>query len=108
MRLRSPHTVNVYGIITTRKDRLVLVMELLPGGDLCEFLRHTKEKVPDERARQIIKDICAGILYLHSKKTVHGDLKSANILFDGAGRAKVISCRNILALTTFSSSHQLT
>ena len=90
MRLRGPYTVNVYGIITTRKDSLVLVMELLTGGDLRNLLRNASEDLPEERVRLITKDVCAGIVFLHRKNTVHGDLKSPNVLFDGAGRAKVI------------------
>lgn len=89
VRLRSPHTVNVFGAITARKDRLVLVMELLSGGDLHEFLQKSKEPLPTEHARRIICDVCAGMAFCHSKDAVHGDLKSANVLLDGAGRAKV-------------------
>ncbi|CAN0404934.1 unnamed protein product, partial [Ascophyllum nodosum] len=89
MRLGSPYTVNVYGIITTRKDSLVLVMELLTGGDLRSLLRNASEDLPEERVRLITKDVCAGIVFLHRKNIVHGDLKSPNVLFDGAGRAKI-------------------
>lgn len=89
IRLRSPHTVGVYGAITSRPDRLVLVMELLPGGDLRTLLKKSEQPIPEERSRQIIRDICAGMHFLHGKDTVHGDLKSANVLLDGAGRAKV-------------------
>lgn len=90
IRLRSPHTVNVYGAITSRKDRIVLFMELLTGGDLCSLLRHSEERrLPEAQARSIISDVCAGMAYLHSKDTIHGDLKSANVLLDGEGRAKV-------------------
>ena len=89
MRLRSPHTVNVYGAITSLKDKLVLVMELLTGGDLRSLLKHSKERIPEPQARRIIQDVCAGITFLHSKRAVHGDLKSANVLLDGEGRAKV-------------------
>ncbi|MEP5375859.1 MAG: protein kinase, partial [Hyphomicrobiales bacterium] len=39
VRLRSPYTVNVYGAITSLQDRLVLVMELLAGGDLRMLLK---------------------------------------------------------------------
>lgn len=89
IRLRSPYTVNVYGAITSREDRLVLVMELLTGGDLRSFLRHSEERLLEARARQIIQDVCTGMNFLHDKNAVHGDLKSGNILFDGEGRVKV-------------------
>lgn len=93
VRLRSPHTVNVYGAITARNDRLVLVMELLSGGDLHAFLKTLMEPLPAEHARRIICDLCAGVAFFHSKDAVHGDLKSANVLLDGAGRAKVRQSR---------------
>ncbi|CAN0571064.1 unnamed protein product, partial [Laminaria digitata] len=43
----------------------------------------------EARARRIIGDMCTGMSFLHSKETIHGDLKSPNVLFDGTGRAKV-------------------
>lgn len=89
IRLRSPHTVNVYGAITSSEDRLVLVMELLVGGDLRMFLKRSDDPLPADRSRRLVRDICAGLAFLHSKDTIHGDLKSANVLLDGSGRAKV-------------------
>ena len=89
IRLRSPNTVNVFGAVTSLPDRMVLVMELLPNGDLLTLLRKAKKPLPEEQCRSIIGDICAGMAFLHSKDTVHGDLKSANVLLDGGGRAKV-------------------
>ncbi|CBN75056.1 Transmembrane receptor kinase [Ectocarpus siliculosus] len=89
IRLRSPHTVNVYGAVTSLPDRMVLVMELLSGGDLRTLLRNSEQPLPEEQSRRIIGDICAGMAFLHSKDTVHGDLKSANVLLDGSGRAKI-------------------
>ncbi|CAM9606844.1 unnamed protein product, partial [Hapterophycus canaliculatus] len=89
IRLRSPHTVNIYGAVTSLPDRLVLVMELLVGGDLRTLLKNSEQPLPEEQSKQIIGDICAGMAFLHGKKTVHGDLKSANVLLDGAGRAKI-------------------
>ncbi|CAM9240971.1 unnamed protein product, partial [Hapterophycus canaliculatus] len=89
IRLRSPNTVNVYGAVTSLPDRMVLVMELLVGGDLLTLLRRSKNPLPVEQSRRIIGDICTGMAFLHSKDTVHGDLKSANVLLDGDGRAKI-------------------
>ncbi|CBJ30846.1 similar to CG1848-PA, isoform A/ leucine rich repeat protein [Ectocarpus siliculosus] len=89
IRLRNPHTVNVYGAITSQPNRLVLVMELLAGGDLRAMLKNSEQPLPEDKCRQIIHDVCAGMAFLHSKATVHGDLKSANVLLDGRGRAKI-------------------
>ncbi len=89
MRLRGPNTVNVFGAVTSLPDRMVLVMELMPNGDLRTLLKNSEQPLPEERSRQIIRDICAGMAFLHSKGAVHGDLKSANVLLDGTGRAKV-------------------
>ena len=89
-RLRSPNTVNVYGAVTSLSDRMVLVMELLAGGDLLAMLKMSKRPLPEEQSRHILRDICTGMAFLHSKNTVHGDLKSANVLLDSGGRAKVM------------------
>ena len=89
MRLRSPHTVNVYGAVTSRKNELVLIMELMAGGDLRTRLKNAKPPLDEGKARITMKDVSAGVAFLHSKKTIHGDLKSANVLFDREGRAKV-------------------
>lgn len=75
--LRSPHVVQVYGAITSRKDAFVVVMELLVGGDLRMFLKSVKEPLSDDRARQIIKDVCMAMTFLHKKRVIHGDLKLA-------------------------------
>eukprot|EP00904_Undaria_pinnatifida_P003328 jgi/Undpi1/12997/HiC_scaffold_7.g02661.m1 len=64
-RLKSPHIVNVFGIITSIEKRLVLV------------------------SRRIIRDIAEGMSFLHRKKTWHGDLKSLNVLLDANDRAKI-------------------
>lgn len=87
--LRSPHTVTVWGAVTCRSDRVILVMDLQSGGDLRSFLQGATEPISERDARRIIKDVCAGMVFLHSNRMVHGDLKSANVLFDDTGTAKV-------------------
>lgn len=88
-RLRTAHTVNIYGAITSDKYQLVLVMELLVGGSLKKLLHGSAEPLSKTQKRRIIEDICSGMMFLHGKSTVHGDLKSANVMLDGDGRAKV-------------------
>lgn len=61
IRLRSPYTVHVYGKITSQKNRLVLIMELLVGGDLRMLLQSSSQPLPEEQSRRILGDICAGM-----------------------------------------------
>lgn len=88
-RLRGSHTVTIYGAVTSMKGRLVLVMEFLPGGDLMQRLRKARRPLEKGVLRGIIRDVCSGMAFLHAEAFVHGDLKSANVLFDANGRAKV-------------------
>lgn len=88
-RLQSPHTVQVYGAVTCREGELVLVMELMSGGDLRSYLKAARDPLAKDTLRTLVRDICAGMTFLHSKDVVHGDLKSPNVLLDGDGRAKV-------------------
>lgn len=91
-RLKSPYIVHVYGVMTTDKERLIMVMEHMSGGDLRAFLNNAVDPIPEGRIRRIVGDICAGMAFLHEKLTVHGDFKSPNVLFDGYGKAKVRRC----------------
>ena len=88
-RMADPHIVTIYGAVTSLQDRLVLVMELLPGGDLRHRLQRARRPLDERTLRGIVKDVCSGMVFLHASTFVHGGLKSANVLFDASGRAKV-------------------
>ncbi|CAF1571390.1 unnamed protein product, partial [Adineta ricciae] len=60
-------------------DEIYLVMELIKGGDLFDYI--TKHRRFDEpTASLMIKDVGEALLYLHAKKIVHRDLKPENLL----------------------------
>ena len=60
-------------------DEIYLVMELIKGGDLFDYI--TKHRRFDEpTASLMIKDVAEALLYLHAKKIVHRDLKPENLL----------------------------
>ncbi|CAM9878781.1 unnamed protein product [Ectocarpus sp. 4 AP-2014] len=98
--------------------RLLLAMELLPGGSLRQRLRmsaavtaaavhrtgaaaaagegsseSTAAPAPlplDDRAlRRIVGDVCSGMAHLADLGFVHGGLSSSNVLLDAGGRAKI-------------------
>ncbi|KAJ0001740.1 hypothetical protein NQD34_001536 [Periophthalmus magnuspinnatus] len=58
---------------------VVLILELVSGGELFDFLAQ-KESLSEEEATQFIKQILEGVNYLHARKIAHFDLKPENIM----------------------------
>ncbi|NXN08204.1 DAPK3 kinase, partial [Indicator maculatus] len=65
--------------IYENKTDVVLILELVSGGELFDFLAQ-KESLSEEEATRLIKQILNGVNYLHSKKIAHFDLKPENIM----------------------------
>ena len=71
-----------------------LVMELMQGGSLHEFLHCRTALSPPltpQAQHQIGMDVAVGLQYLHSLGWMHRDIKPRNVLLDGAAplRAKL-------------------
>ncbi len=83
--LSHPNVVGFY-TIGQHNQRDYLVMELVEGGDLNDFV----ERKPS--VRQIIKmfaQIAEGLEHIHSHGIVHRDLKPENVLLTPAGVPKI-------------------
>ncbi len=85
-RLRSPNIVELYGACLER-ERPCLIMQYMEQGSLYLVLGQKKLTVLEQK--KIALDIAKGLWYLHSKEVSHRDLKSANILLDNDGHAKI-------------------
>ena len=46
--------------------------------------------VNEDWAREIAKDLCEGLSFMHSCSIAHRDIKPHNIMIDNKGRAKII------------------
>ncbi|KIM77885.1 hypothetical protein PILCRDRAFT_824860 [Piloderma croceum F 1598] len=64
-------------------DRPFIVMPYLKNGNARDYV----QSHPDCDLLQIVYHIVLGLVYLHSRKVVHGDLKALNVLIDDNGRA---------------------
>jgi serine/threonine-protein kinase len=68
--------------------RHYISMEYIDGEDLASLLRRVGH-LPQDRAVQIARQLCAGLAAAHAEGILHRDLKPANVMIDGRGRAKI-------------------
>src|SRR5262249_55974547 len=57
--------------------------------DLASLLRRIG-RLPEDKAVEIARQICAGLAAAHDRGILHRDLKPANIMLDGAGRVRIM------------------
>lgn len=81
MGLSHPGIVRVYEWFETAAH-LYVVMELLEGGDLLDFVV-SQGCLPEDEARRLFQELCDAIAFLHEKDVVHRDIKPDNILLTG-------------------------
>src|SRR3984957_20015383 len=65
-----------------------LTMEFVDGEDLASLLRRIG-RLPPDKAVEIARQLCAGRASAHEHGIVKRDLKPANIMLDGRGRARI-------------------
>ncbi|XVE81654.1 hypothetical protein DITRI_Ditri15bG0082500 [Diplodiscus trichospermus] len=67
-----------------------VVVEYLPGGTLKHYLiRNRRKKLAFKVVVQLALDLARGLSYLHSRKIVHRDVKSENMLLDAHRNLKI-------------------
>ena len=82
-----PNVCRVYDIDEV-DGHTFLSMEFVDGENLASLLRRIG-RVPEERAVEIARQICAGIAAAHERGVIHRDLKPANVMIDGQGQVRV-------------------
>ncbi len=85
--LRHPNIIALYGICV-EATRVAMVMEFMASGSLYDVLKNPAE-LPWSLRLSIALDLSSGLLYLHSQRILHRDVKSLNVLIDDRMRAKV-------------------
>ncbi|UJR22720.1 hypothetical protein I4U23_025754 [Adineta vaga] len=83
-------------------EEIYLVMELIKGGDLFEYI--TRHRCFDEATSALmIRDVAEALVYLHAKKIVHRDVKPENLLVMHRKEGRIT-----IKLTDFGLALQIT
>ncbi|CAI9553033.1 unnamed protein product, partial [Staurois parvus] len=76
--IQHPNIITLQDVYENKTD-VVLILELVSGGELFDFLAQ-KESLSEEEATRFIKQILEGVNYLHTRNIAHFDLKPENIM----------------------------
>ena len=85
--ISNPNVCRVYDVAEVDGHHF-LSMEYIDGEDLASLLRRIG-RLPQDKAVQIARQICAGLAAAHDQGVLHRDLKPANVMIDGRGNARL-------------------
>ncbi|XP_027154757.1 serine/threonine-protein kinase STY13-like [Coffea eugenioides] len=78
------------GHVGMPRNMCCVVVEYLPGGTLKSYLiKNRRRKLAFKVVIQLALDLARGLSYLHSKKIVHRDVKTENMLLDKTRTVKI-------------------
>ena len=87
--LTHPNIVRVLEVFEAN-NTIYYSMEYLPGGSLNDYV-NKRDGLPEREAIKCIRQIGSALLYLHTNKMLHLDVKPANIMrSDTTGALKLI------------------
>lgn len=84
--LKSLHHPNIIHLEETFEspDRIYMVMELMMGGELFDYVVE-KGTLSEEEASVIVRKITSAVAYMHNMNIIHRDLKPENLLLTTQG-----------------------
>ncbi|GBG25599.1 Protein kinase, putative [Hondaea fermentalgiana] len=100
--LRHPNVIQLYGCSQTKSDdssewRFLVIMELgacslrdLLNDEVAPgYLPFTLSDFDYSRKLVFMREVCAGLAYIHACQLIHFDIKPENILINRVGQAKI-------------------
>jgi serine/threonine-protein kinase len=82
-----PNCCRVFDL-AEHSGRPFLTMEFIDGEDLAWLLRRVG-RLPEEKAVEVARQLCAALAAVHEQGLLHRDLKPANVMLDGRGKVRL-------------------
>ncbi|XP_012079185.1 mitogen-activated protein kinase kinase kinase 5 isoform X2 [Jatropha curcas] len=86
--LKHPNIVQYYGSEIV-EDHFYIYLEYVHPGSINKYVREHCGAITENVVRSFTRHILFGLAYLHSMKTIHRDIKGANLLVDASGVVKL-------------------
>ncbi|XP_024976562.1 mitogen-activated protein kinase kinase kinase 5 [Cynara cardunculus var. scolymus] len=86
--LKHPNIVQYYGSEIV-DDRFYIYLEYVHPGSINKYVRDHCGGMTESIVRNFTRHIVSGLAYLHSTRTIHRDIKGANLLVDVNGVVKL-------------------
>lgn len=98
-KLSHPNIVNIFDVGFS-DDHHYIVMELVSGNTLKDYLVHMQGFMREEAIINIVMQVASALTEAHHKDIIHRDIKSQNILVSENGSIKVADFGIARAATT--------
>ncbi|XP_030460486.1 mitogen-activated protein kinase kinase kinase 5-like isoform X1 [Syzygium oleosum] len=85
---KHPNIVQYYGSEIV-DDHFYIYLEYVYPGSINKYVREHCGTMTESVVRNFTRHILNGLAYLHSKRTIHRDIKGANLLVDATGVVKL-------------------
>lgn len=76
--LQHPNIIQLFDVFIT-EDRIYIIMELMSGGELFDYVVQ-KGTLTEEEASRIVRKVTSALVYMHSRNVIHRDMKPENLL----------------------------
>lgn len=108
--LKSLRHERIVQYLDTRRtpEFLAIFMEYVPGRSLHARLKEYGA-FHDDLVRKYTRQVLEGLVYLHSQKVIHRDIKGANVLADALGSVKLAdfgASKKLQSIKSLMSSNQ--
>ncbi len=87
-KIRNPSIITVHDLVTLEDQRLVLILEYVPGGSLDGYIQ-AHGPLEWRQAAQIGAAAAGALAEAHEAGVVHRDIKPSNILLEPDGEIRV-------------------